>query len=348
MDKNTRENNRLKKTSFFFLALLFFLPLILLNFKLLSDRLASPSLVLKKYIHALYKGDYPRAYRFIADKDKKYKSIKEFDRERKTNPSINHIIDESMLPLSQFKTTKMSGEKIKIEVIKKLPNPKNGQSLEIMRGVKAFISNQIKTDVRNRNILNYFKNNPLPLREVHVTYDMINEKGAWKVYFNWERVLKIKTLLESAKTHEKNQKLENALNNYREILKIDKHHQVATERIAAIVPLVSKEAYLSKIEFLKMNIKWYKDSRRRNNLGIFGEIKNKGARTIKDIKIKVTLQGEKKNIIFKEDIFPLAPESDKKQLFTPNSVIKFGYRVDNPPAHQKINISYQIIDIKFE
>jgi len=350
MDKSIFSDNRFKKSLIFFSALLFFLLFILINFKLLTDRLSSPSLVLKKYFKSLYLQDYQKSYQLIHNKDKKYKSFQEFLREKNSPSSIKDIIEASVLPLSRIGTIKTSKNEIEIEVIQKTPDTDNAASLQLIKKIESFSKEDTQGKVRNRNILKFVKNNSIPLKDSPKKYHLISEKGKWKVYLNWERLLEIKGELEAAKKHEINNELEQAIKKYNTVLKLDNQNEKAKERINVISSIIKKREYISKIKFIKIEAKWYKEPKLGKKLGIFGEIKNNGNATIKDIQIEIKLLDQNGEIIFEEDISPISEEGKvtKARLFKPNSIVKFGYRIEDPLPKWKGKISYRVKNILFE
>lgn len=350
MDKSIFSDNRFKKSLIFFSVLLFFLLIILINFKLLTDRLSSPPLILKKYLKSIHLQNYQKAYQFIHNKDKKYKSFQEYIREKNSPTSVNNIIEDSMLPLSKINNIKSSNNETEIEVTQKTPDLSNAESLQLIKKIESFSKEDIHKEVRNRNILKFIKNNSIPLKDSPRKYHLISEKGKWKVYLNWERLLEIKSALESAKKYEINNELAHAIEKYKTVLKLDDQNEKAKERIIAISSIIKKREYTSKIEFIKIEAKWYKEPKLGKKLGIFGEIKNNGIETIKDIQIEIKLLDQNGKIIFEENISPISEEGkvNKKKLFKPNSIVKFGYKVEDSLPHWKGKVSYKIKNIEFE
>jgi hypothetical protein len=339
---------QLKKIFIFFTALLLFFLISLLNLKLLSERFFSPYLIFQKYNRSVFRGDYATAYELISRKDRTYKSKTEFVKEKGSASSLDEILEDSLSPLFRLDRIRGNGSRRDFFVVEKLPDTKKGESVELLKNLRAFVKKDLKKDERNQNILDFITRNAVPLQNTTKKYSLVREEGLWKISLNWENTIHIRGLLEEAEKWEAENEPVKALEKYREVLKTDKNNMTAQEKIASLAPVVEKKEYLSRIEFLKMEVKWYKESRGKS-LGIFGEIKNNGDKIIKDLRLKVKLLDHNNNVFYEEEIEPLSAETkDKEGFLTPNSVLKFAYRVENPPSIKKVNLSYQVLDIALE
>ena len=55
------------------------------------------------------------------------------------------------------------------------------------------------------------------------------------------------------------------------------------------------------------------------------------------------------HVKYAKEIEPLSGETkDKEGFLAPNSVLKFAYRVENPPSEKKIDLSCQVLDMALE
>ncbi len=114
------------------------------------------------------------------------------------------------------------------------------------------------------------------------------------------------------------------------------------------VPMgADKQAYLSKV--LLKDVKVAKAV--LGGRGVFGEIKNTGDRTLKEVEIIVYCLNDQGKAIFEETYHPVLVTSgftmgDNKPL-KPNYSEKFGYGLDDAPSEWKGKVRVEITNIEF-
>ena len=107
-----------------------------------------------------------------------------------------------------------------------------------------------------------------------------------------------------------------------------------------------KQAYADKIKI--MNLKVAKAV--FGDLGVFGEIKNTGNRTLTEVEITIYYLDDYGNTIYEDTFHPILISrwsSDNKPL-KPNYTEKFGYGADDVPSEWSKKIKVYITNIEFE
>lgn len=192
----------------------------------------------------------------------------------------------------------------------------------------------------------------MPTTTVTNKYDLIKEKEGWRVFLNWEGQKKAQDISEQATQLEKSKKFEEAKAKYQEALSLDKNNKTAQEKLAEIDKKIEaykvKKAYFDKIEVRNIHL----GTDFLGTIGVFGEIKNNGDRTLKQVEITTYCLDKNDKVVFEKTFHPVLVSeysfmSDNTPL-KPNYSRRFGYKLDDAPSDWSKKVKVAVTDVEFQ
>jgi hypothetical protein len=308
----------------------------------------SPKDILTKYLDSYYKGNYSETYALLSSKDKNFKKEKEYEAEFNDNPFSKLFAGKISF---NVKNIKMSGSNAEATV--EITGPDLTKAAADLMGI-AFASVFVKKNDKEmeKMIADKFKDKSLPMTTVTEKYDLIKEKEGWRIFLNWEGRTKAKEMSEQAAQMEKSKKFDEAKAKYQEALSLDKNNKTAQEKLVGIDKKIEayklKKGYFDKIEVRNIHL----GTSFLGEIGVFGEIKNNGDRTLKEVEVTTYCLDRNDKIVFEKTYHPVLVSeysfmSDNTPL-KPNYSRRFGYKLDDAPSDWSKKVKVAVTDVEFE
>jgi ribosome-binding factor A len=308
----------------------------------------SPKDILTKYLNSYYKGNYSDTYALLSSKDKNFKNQKEYEAEFSNNPFSNLFAGKISFIV---KDVKVSGGTAEATV--EITGPDLTKAAADLMGI-AFASAFGKQNDKEmeKMITEKLKDKSLPMTTTTKKFDLVKEKEDWRVFLNWEGQKKAKVVTEQATQMEKSKKFEEARAKYQEALSLDKNNETAQDKLAEIDKKIEafkvKKDYFDKIEV--RNIHLGTDFLAR--IGVLGEIKNNGDRTLKEVEITTYCLDKNDRVVFEKTFHSVLVSEcsfmvDNTPL-KPNYSRRFGYKLDDAPSDWSKKIRVAVTDVEFQ
>lgn len=309
----------------------------------------SPKDVLTKYLNSYYKGNYSETYVLLSAKDRNFKNQKEYEAEFNDNPFFKIFAGKISFNIKEIKV-KGNNAEATVEIT----GPDLSKAAADLMGIAFASAFGGKKDEKEmeKMIAEKFKDKSLPTTTVTQTYDLIKDKDGWRVFLNWEGEKKAKEISEQAAQLEKSKKFEEAKARYQEALSLDKNNKSAQEKLAEIDKKIEaykvKKAYFDKIEVRNIHL----GADFLGTVGVFGEIKNNGDRTLKEVEITTYCLDKNEKVVFEKTFHPVLVSeysfmSDNTPL-KPNYSRRFGYKLDDAPSDWSKKVKVAVTDIEFQ
>ena len=146
---------------------------------------ANPKDVLSKYLNATLNLQYEEGYKYISNKDKEIKQLKEFlsEYEQEDNPIAKALNNKCSY---KIKNIIVSGNQAIANVELVIPDV-----ISILGDFKgaAFTSalGEEKDDTEIAKVLaEKYKNKDLPMTTIAETYKLVKQADGWKIFLDWE------------------------------------------------------------------------------------------------------------------------------------------------------------------
>ena len=115
---------------------------------------------------------------------------------------------------------------------------------------------------------------------------------------------------------------------------------------------IEKQAYMDKIEVRNVKVDMGETMFLEKKIGVFGEIKNRGDRTLNKVEITIYCLDKNGNPVFEKTFHPVLVSkylysSDANESLRPNYSRKFGYSIDDAPSDWSKKVRVEVTDIKF-
>lgn len=325
---------------------------------------SNPKSILSKFLDASLRLNYDEAYKYISSEDKKVKSFNEY----KSYQSFDSLPES--LPVKTFidkmtyeiKEVNIEGQKAEANV--EITMPDFGAMLSDMLGA-AFLSafegksdEEIQKDFANK-ILEEYKDKNIPMTTTTQKYKLIREEDGWKIYFDWKTQERINELMSQAKQLEEEKNFTKAKEIYEQVIELNSTSFKAIEAAEKIKELeeeieifIEKQAYMDKIEVRNVKVDMGETMFLEKKIGVFGEIKNRGDRTLNKVEITIYCLDKNGNPVFEKTFHPVLVSkylysSDANESLRPNYSRKFGYSIDDAPSDWSKKVRVEVTDIKF-
>lgn len=308
----------------------------------------SPKDVLTKYLNSYYKGNYSETYALLSEKDKNFKNKKEYETEFNDNPFAKIFVGKISFNIKEIKTKGNTAE-----ATVEITGPDLSKAAADLMGIAFASAFGGKKDEKEmeKMIAEKFKDKSLPTTTVTQTYDLIKDKEGWRVFLNWEGQKKAQAISEQAAQLEKSKKFEEAKAKFQEAIFLDKNNKTAQSKLAEIDKEIeaykAKKLYFDKIEVRNIHL----GTDFLGHVGVFGEIKNNGDKTLKQVEVTAYCLDKNDKIVFEKTYHPvLVTEysfmSDNTPL-KPNYSRRFGYKLDDAPSDWSKKVKVEVTDVEF-
>ncbi len=318
--------------------------------------------VVIQYREACSNFDFEHAYNMISDDDKSVKNLNSYLNEM----NIDGLGDfKALTDKSSFKIISITNnDENKAIVIIENTTPDvmklAGELMPLMMSKNSEETSSLIKEISNRK--------DLPMIVKTDTVNLIQENNEWKVFLGWkalkleqEKQDKIQKLLLEAKELRGENKINDAILNYEQILTLDSNNNDALEEIKEsnleLERLKEKLKYIENISLYDIKSGYYDTYLDGKVPGVKFKLKNNGNKSLKKVKVTIYFKDKNGSIIFEEDFHPILVTeysflNDNKPL-KPNYVWSMGrdkfYKVESVPSEWKSgNVEAKITDIEFE
>lgn len=338
----------MKRISLSFLCLL----AVMILFNAGCSTGSSPKEVISKYLDNYYHGNHEKAYELLSSRDKAVRSLQEFSVKEAEFSAMRKAISSKIT--FTVKDVKVTGDKALATVDVTAPDL-SGAMGELFSAAFSQVFTGGKPDEKamEKIVTEKMKDKNLPTSTKTEHYDLIKEKDGWRVYMDWENEKKIKQLKNEAEKLEKQKKFTESRSKYSEIQSISSRDGSVTEKIKGldekIVQYKEKQVYFPKIEVKNVHIG--KDILGRK--GVFGEIKNKGDKTLKRVEITTYCLDMDGNVVFEKPYSAVLVSEHSfsmrgNQPLKPNYSQQFGCKLDDAPSDWSGKVKVEVTDLDFE
>jgi ribosome-binding factor A len=310
-----------------------------------------PKEVLSKYLESYLHGSYDKAYELLSSKDKAVKSQQEFSGDIK---EIGGLMKGLSSKVSyNVKDVKVTGDKALANVDVTMPDM-SGAMGELL-GVamqSAFGGGKPDDKAMEKLIAEKLKDKNLPTTTRTEQYDLVKDKDGWRVYMGWENQKKIQALKAEAEKLEKQKKFAEAKAKYVEVQGLSSRDETAPKKIKE---LEEKAARYKEIQAYFQNIEVRNIHTGRGvlgDMGVFGEVKNKGDKTLKRVEITTYCLDKDGKVVFEKNYTPVLISEynfmGDNQPLKPNYTRQFGCKLSDAPSDWSGKVRVAVTDVEFE
>ncbi|MBW2038001.1 MAG: hypothetical protein JRI46_00145 [Deltaproteobacteria bacterium] len=312
---------------------------------------SSPKAVLSKYLDASLHGRHEEAYQYISAKDKAIKSLHEYlsDQQKEESPFAQVLASKVSY---EIKEVTIDGNQAKANVDVTIPD--FGVIFKDILGaafMSAFGEKKDKKEIE-KMLTEEYKGKDIPMTTTTQFFELVKEVDGWKVFFDWKTKKKVDAAMSQAKQLEKEKKLYAAKEKYQEVLELDSEVVEASEKIKELDEKIKsfkeKQAYVDNVKIRNLEVA----KALLGGLGVFGEVKNLGDRTLTEVEITIYFLDKNGNPIFEKTYYPVLVSKwsfgDRAQPLKPGYIRKFGVKADNAPSEWAKKVRVKVTDIKFE
>ena len=284
-----------------------------------------------KYIKAESNSDYDTAYSLISEKDKNVKTLEKFKEEESSEFGL--LFTEAVRKSATFKiidsTENGNVATVKVEITQ------DDYSSAISELLGAAFSGSNNDDL-TKKVENL--KNKVSKKTIERAYNLIKENGQWVVFFDWEKELKIKSLIEEAGNLEEDGDYEKLASKYDEILSLDPGNNGILSKKNSVAEKIN---YMSNIEVYDFVSKYYESYLGGKDAGVVFKIKNNGNKELKRIQLTVFFKDNSGNIIHEKKFTPISEYSwdNNNKSLKPNHIWQMEkghyYNAENVPSEWK-------------
>lgn len=308
-----------------------------------------PKDILTKYLNNYHKGNYSETYALLSAKDKNFKNQKEYEAEFSENPFSKLFAGKISFKVKEIKVNGNNAE-----AIVEITAPDLSKAMADLMGIafsSAFVGKKDEKAME-KMIAEKFKDKSLPMTTTTETYELVKDKKGWRVFLNWEGQKKAVEISEQATQLEKSKKFEEAKAKYQKALSLDKNNATAREKLAGIDKEIeaykAKKDYFDKIEVRNIHL----GTDFIGTIGVFGEIKNNGNRTLKQVEVTTYCLDKNDKIVFEKTYHPVLVIEQSfigdNTPLKPNYSRRFGYKLDDAPSDWNKKVKVAVTDVEFQ
>jgi hypothetical protein len=308
-----------------------------------------PKEVLSKFIDASWKGRYEEAYSLLSSKDKAMKSLDAFSKDQGSdNPFKAVLADKASFKVKDMKT---EGDKASSTVEITMPDlrPLFGELFGV--AMTAAFGGQKDNKAIEKTLKEKIQGKDFPTTTETKTYDLIKEKDGWRVFLNIEGIAKAGELQKKAVSLEKQKKFAEAKFSLEEASKLNPRDTGIPDKIKGLEKTAAeykvRQEYFDKIEVRGVHV----GQTVFDQPGVFGEVKNRGDKTLKEVEITVYCLDSAGSVVHEKNFYPVLVSEysfgDNRPL-KPNYGKTFGYRIEGAPSDWAKKVRVAVTDVKFE
>ena len=306
-----------------------------------------PKEVMGRYLDAYAKGNNEEAYSLLSSRDKTAKSLAAFS---ESGGSVFKAFPGPKVSY-QVKGIEAEGEKAKATVEVATPDIE-GVLGELFGAIMAMVVGREQDDNALEDVLAEKlegKNWPTTTRTEY--YDLVKEKDGWKVFLNYEGIERSQELKNKAESLEAQKRYAEAGSALEEAAILNPKDTEIPGKIRTMGRKASeykeKQAYFDKIEVRNVSV----EQGNLGQLGVVGELKNRGDRTLRSVAITVYYLDSDGNGIHEKTHYPVSVtgESDgDNHPLKPNYGKTFRYRIDGVPSDWAKKVKVAVTDVEFQ
>jgi len=313
----------------------------------------NPSHVLSNYLNATINQEWEIAYELISEKDRNVKSFDQYYAEQNANENVFSVLLVGQISF-EINEVNISGDKAVAMYEITMPDF-SSIFMEILGSAfSTAFSDDFDAKKMEKQIAEKYKGKKFPMTTINQSSELILEKNGWRVFFDWEKEIKIENAMSEAKKLEEQKKFHEAKAKYESVLELDSKMVEVPIKIneleKQILSFDEKKAYMDNLEL--RNVKIGKGGTFGYTDVVLGEIKNQGDKIL--IKVEITIYGLDsggKAVFETIDNNILVPKylysSDASPL-KPNYTRKFESRLDDTPSDWVMKVNVKITDIEFQ
>lgn len=310
-----------------------------------------PKEVVSRYLDNTLHGSYDKAYELLSAKDKAVKSQQEFSDDGK---EVGGLMKGLASKVSySVKEVKVAGDKALATAEVTMPDLSGamGELLDVAMQ-SAFSGGKPDDKAMEKLIADKLKDKNLPTTTRTEQYDLVKDKDGWRVYMGWENIRKIQALKVEADKLEKQKKFAEAKAKYLEVQGLSSRDEAAPKKIKELDEKTARykeiQAYFQNVEV--RNVHTGKGI--LGDFGVFGEVKNKGDKTLKRVEITTYCLDKDGKVVFEKD-YPAVLVSEysfmgDNQPLKPNYSRRFGCKLNDAPSEWSGKVRVAVTDVEFE
>ena len=306
-----------------------------------------PKEVMGRYLDAYAKGNNEEAYSLLSSRDKTAKSLAAFS---ESGGSVFKAFPGPKVSY-QVKGIETEGDKAKATVQVATPDIK-GVFGELFGAIMAMVVGREQDDNALEDVLaEKLEGKNWPTITTTEYYDLVKEQDGWKVFLNYEGIDTSQELKNRAESLEKQKRYAEARSALEEAAILNPKDTEIPGKIKALdrkaTEYKEKQMYFDKIEVRNVSVA----QGNLGQLGVFGELKNRGDRTLRSVAITVYYLDREGNGIHEKTHYPVSVtgESDgDNQPLKPNYGKTFWYRIDGAPSDWAKKVKVVVTDVEFQ
>ncbi|RII26756.1 MAG: hypothetical protein CXR31_10135 [Geobacter sp.] len=311
-----------------------------------------PKAVVSKYLDNYYHGNYDKAYELLSTRDKAVKSQQEFSDEFNAVAGFAKALAGKITFV--VKDVKVTGDRSLATVDITAPDFSSAMGEVMGLAMKSAFGGGKPDDKEIEKIISEkMKDKNLPTITRTEQYDLVKDKDGWRIYMGWENEKKIKALKAEAEKLENQKKFVDAKAKYAEVQGLSSRDEAAPKKIKELDEKIAKykekQAYFPNIEVKGVNIsKGY-----FGDVGVFGEVKNKGDKSLKSVEITTYCLDKDGKVVFEKPYHPVLISEYSFSMrdngpLKPNYSRQFGCKLNDAPSDWSGKVRVEVTDLEFE
>jgi hypothetical protein len=331
-----------------------------------NNAFPDPDEVLTDYLLAVYKGENEVAYEYVSSEDKSVKSLKDYLAENKNraNPIAKEFVDDFEVRIVDLNQSDTNAA-IKASII--LPDLDG-----MLKGLQAASGDSGGTSIDPKvavpMLQQKYEDLDIPTVYKNESFQLVNERGAWKVHLDWQAELlkkareeRIASLLAEARELRKTESgLQAAIEKYNEVLELDSNMIIATHGIKDTEQEIEeyhvKQEYIPNVSLYDLEAKFYTTFSKNRVPGVKFKLKNNGDRLLQEVEVTVYFKNADGTVIAEERYHPVL--AMKKSYSGDQVILKKNYiwqmeegnfyKADGVPTEWKEGaVDAKVTNIKF-
>jgi hypothetical protein len=308
-----------------------------------------PKSVVSKYLDDYQKGNFDKAYEMLSARDKAVKSKQEYSSDLQEFAGLAKMMAAKIT--YNVKDVKVTGEKALATVDITSPDPSKMMGELFGAAMKSAFGGGKPDEKEMEKIAEKMKDKDMPTITRTEQFDLVKDKDGWRVYMGWENEKKIKELKAAAEKLDKQKKFADAKAKYSEIQSLSSRDSTAPKKIKELDDKIAnykeKQVYFPSIEVKNVSIgKSYIGEK-----GVFGEIKNKGDKSLKSVEITTYCLDKDGKVVFEKPYHPVLVSEysfRNEGPLKPNYSRQFGCKLDDAPSDWSGKVRVEVTDVEFE